>query len=51
MLKKLGLRALRLAAHAAFDQLAGFGKDADLAFLLMGVHANMVHGWRLLLRR
>ncbi len=33
------------------DQLAGFGEDARLAFLLVDVHANMVHGWPLLLRR
>ena len=29
----------------------GFGEDAELAFLLVDVHANMVHGWPLLLRR
>jgi hypothetical protein len=43
--------ALRLAAHPAFDQLAGVGENAELAFLLVDVHANMVPGWPLLLRR
>jgi hypothetical protein len=43
-----GGEALRLAAHPAFDQLAGLREDADLAFLYVDVHANMVHGWPLL---
>ena len=39
-----------LRADPLFDQLAGFGEDAELAFLLLDVPANMVHGWPLLLR-
>jgi len=43
-----GGEALRLAAHPAFDQFASLREDADLAFLQVDVHANMVHGWPLL---
>ncbi len=37
-----------LSAHPAFHQLALLREDADLAFHLVDVHANMVHGWPLL---
>ncbi len=40
-----------LGVDPPLDQLALLGEDADLAFLLMHVHANMVQGWPLLLRR
>jgi len=43
-----GREALWLGADPLLDQLAGLGEDADLAFLLVHIDANMVHGWSLL---
>ena len=40
--------AFGLGADALLDQFAPFGEDADLAFPLVDVDANMVHGWPLL---
>jgi hypothetical protein len=37
--------ALGLGANPPLDQLAPLGEDADLAFLLVDVDANMVPGW------
>jgi len=37
--------ALGLGADALLDQFASLGEDADLAFPLVDVNANMVHGW------
>src|SRR6266545_8192107 len=43
-----GREALGLRADPLLDQLAPFGQDTDLTFLLVDVNANMVHGWPLL---
>src|SRR5262249_50785739 len=34
-----------IGADPPFNQLASLGHDADLAFPLMQIDANMVHGW------
>jgi hypothetical protein len=39
-----------LGADPAFAQLATLAEDADPAFLLVQVDANIVHGWPLLVR-
>src|SRR6185503_19694706 len=43
-----GGKALRLGPDAPLDDLVAFGEDADLAFPLVHVDANMAHGWPLL---
>jgi hypothetical protein len=43
-----GAEALRLGPDAPLDDLASLGEDVDLAFPLVHVDANMVHGWPLL---
>jgi hypothetical protein len=43
-----GAEALRLGPDAPLDDLAALGEDVDLAFPLVHVDANMVHGWPLL---
>jgi hypothetical protein len=35
-------------SRAGVAEQALVGEDADLAFLLVDVHANMVHGWPIL---
>ena len=40
-----GGEALGLGADALLDDLAPLGEDVDLAFPLVHVDANMVHGW------
>src|SRR2546425_11318136 len=40
--------ALGLGADALLDDLTALGEDVDLAFPLVHVDANMVHGWPLL---
>jgi len=42
-----GGEALALSADALLDDLTAFGEDVDLAFPLVHVDANMVHGWPL----
>ena len=42
-----GGEALRLGADALLDDLTALGEDVDLAFPLVHVDANMVHGWPL----
>src|SRR6266481_9585705 len=42
-----GREALGLGADAPLDNLTALGEDIDLAFLLVHVDANMVHGWSL----
>ncbi|MBI1726983.1 MAG: hypothetical protein HYR50_06925 [Candidatus Rokubacteria bacterium] len=39
-----GIEALGLGANPLLEQLAPLGRGTDLAFLLVGVDANMVHG-------
>src|SRR5262245_28235940 len=39
--------ALRLGADALLHDLTPLGEDVDLAFPLVDVNANMVHGWPL----
>jgi hypothetical protein len=43
-----GGEALGLGADPLLDDLAPLGEDVDLAFPLVHVDANMVHGWPLL---
>ena len=43
-----GGKALRLGPDAPLDDLVALGEDADLAFPLVHVDANMAHGWPLL---
>jgi len=43
-----GVEALRLGPDAPLDDLTALGEDVDLAFPLVHVDANMVHGWPLL---
>ena len=43
-----GAEALRLGPDAPLEDLAALGEDVDLAFPLVHVDANMVHGWPLL---
>jgi hypothetical protein len=43
-----GGKSLRLGPDAPLDDLAALGEDVDLAFPLVHVDANMVHGWPLL---
>jgi hypothetical protein len=38
----------RLGADAPLDDLTVLGEDVDLAFPLVDIDANMVHGWPLL---
>ncbi len=40
--------ALGLRPDPPLDPLAALGEDTELAFLLVDVDANMVHGWPLL---
>jgi hypothetical protein len=40
-----GVEALGLGADALFNHFAPFGEDVNLAFPLVHVDANMVHGW------
>ena len=42
-----GGEALALGADALLDDLTALGEDVDLAFPLVHVDANMVHGWPL----
>jgi len=42
------VEALRLSPDAPLDDLTTLGEDVDLAFPLVHVDANMVHGWPLL---
>src|SRR5580765_4577216 len=42
-----GVEALRLGPNALLDHLAALGEDVNLAFPLVHVDANMVHGWPL----
>src|SRR5262249_30532596 len=37
--------AVWIGADPPFNQLAALGQDADLAFPLVQIDANMVHGW------
>ena len=43
-----GGKALRLGPDASLDDLATLSEDVNLAFPLVHVDANMVHGWPLL---
>jgi len=43
-----GRESLALGPDAPLDDFPGFGEDVDLAFPLVHVDANMVHGWPLL---
>src|SRR6185503_719604 len=43
-----GAEALRLGPDAPLDDLVALGENVDLAFPLVHVDANMVHGWPLL---
>src|SRR4029450_10460534 len=45
---KHGREARWLRPNPAFDQFTALGQDADLAFPLVDVDANMIHGWSLL---
>src|SRR4029453_313704 len=46
---KHGRREARwLRPNPALDQFTALGQDADLAFPLVDVDANMIHGWPLL---
>jgi len=48
ILSEDGAEALRLGPDAPLDDLAALGENVDLAFPLVHVDANMVHGWPLL---
>jgi len=43
-----GGETLTLGADAPLDDLTVLGEDVDLAFPLVDIDANMVHGWPLL---